>query len=147
MSYSFTKGRGRQQAPVPTIPIVPILIHYGFDDHELRDYPHDWFKVRCAFHGETQASASYSTELQGFNCHACEMSGDAIKIIRTMEPHLSFREAVDKGCEIAGISREAGGAPEEVQLRVKRVSGASVAKSLLGTGGSQPIRRRRGIQL
>lgn len=147
MSYSFTKGRGRQQVPIPTIPIAPILLHYGFDEYELKDYPHGWFKIRCAFHGETQASASYSTDKQAFNCHACEMSGDAIKIIRTQEPQLSFREAVEFGCKIAGISYEAGAAPQERQLKVQRVSGASVAKSLLGTGGSQPIRRKRGIQL
>lgn len=147
MAYSFTTRQPRQHTSVPTIPIIPILLHYGFDEHELRDYAHGWLKVKCAFHGETQASASYSTELQAFNCHACEMSGDALKIIRTMEPSLTFQEALAKGCEIAQVSAPEVSAQGDRPLKVKRVSGASVAKSLLSTGGSQPIRRRKGIAL
>lgn len=151
--YDFTKGSkgGGGHYEVPTIPIVPILIHYGFPDHELKDYPHGWFKVRCAFHGESQASASYSTELQAFNCHACSTSGDAIKIVREQEPGLSFPEALTKACEIAGIDSSGINVETERTYKVQRVSGSAVAKSLLGggaaAGGSAPVRRRRGITL
>lgn len=150
--YDFTKGvngGGNAKHQVPAIPIVPILIHYGFPEYELKDYPHGWFKVKCAFHGESQASASYSTDLQAFNCHACSTSGDAIKIVREQEQGLSFPEALTKACEIAGVDSSGIVVENERTYKVQRVSGASVAKSLLGGGGgsSQPVKRKRRISL
>lgn len=146
MAYSFT-SRGRASTPsVPAIPIVPVLEFYGFDPRELKDYPHGWFKIRCAFHGETQASASYSTDLNAFNCHACSMSGDSIKIIRLMEPSLSFKEAVAKGCEIAGVGEYEAKAKER-EFKVKRVSGVTVARDALSGGSRKSLRLRRRVTL
>lgn len=146
MAYSFT-SRGRASASkVPAIPIVPVLEFYGFDPRELKGYPHGWFKVRCAFHGETQASASYSTDLNAFNCHACSMSGDSIKIIRRMEPSLSFQEAVAKGCEIAGVAEYKAEAKER-ELKVKRVSGVTAARDALSGGNRKSLRLRRRVTL
>lgn len=146
MAYSFTRIGRISQPEVPVIPIIPVLEFYGFDPAELKDYPHGWFKVRCAFHGETQASASYSTDLNAFNCHACSMSGDSIKIIRLMEPKLSFQEAVAKGCEIAGICRHEEG-KQGRELKVKRVSGVTAARSALSDGERKPLRPRRRVTL
>lgn len=146
MAYSFTRGSGASAPQAPSIPIVPVLEFYGFNPMELKDYPHGWFKIRCAFHGETQASASYSTDLNAFNCHACSMSGDSIKIIRLMEPDLSFQEAVAKGCEIAGIG-EYKAEVQERELKVKRVSGASLARNILSNKERRPLRRKRKVVL
>lgn len=150
MSYSFARGQSvaPQKLDVPEIPIVPILIHYGFDEYELKDYPHGWFKVRCAFHGETNPSASYSTELNGFNCHACGVSGDAIKIVQSQEG-CEFPEALRKACELAGV--DPSGVPvqaTEQKLKVKRVSASSVMQGLnVGAKGAALKRKRGGISL
>lgn len=146
MAYSFVGKHKARHEQVPTIPIVPVLEFYGFDQRELKDYPHGWFKIRCVFHGETQASASYSTDLNAFNCHACSMSGDSIKIIRLMEPDLSFQEAVAKGCEIAGVGEYEAKAQER-ELKVKRVSGASLARNILSGEERKPLRRKRKVVL
>lgn len=146
MAYSFTRRGAGSRAGVPTIPIVPVLEFYGFDSSELKDYPHGWFKVRCAFHGETQASASYSTDLNAFNCHACSMSGDSIKIIRLMEPNLSFQEAVTKGCEIAGVGKRDANVRER-EFKVKRVSGVATARSVLSSSSRKPLRPGRRVAL
>lgn len=146
MAYSFARrGRvGRHEVPI--IPIIPVLEFYGFDPSELKDYPHGWFKVRCAFHGETKASASYSTDLNAFNCHACSMSGDSIKIIRLMEPSLSFQEALAKGCEIAGVG-QCKATVQEREFKVKRVSGITAAKDALSGNERKPLRPRRMVTL
>lgn len=145
--FSMANPRGGPGGfAVPEIPIVPILVHFGFDENELHDYGGGWRKVRCAFHGERNPSASYSVDKRGFNCHACGVEGDAIKLLQTQEG-LSFRDALTKACELAGINPAGLPAQKETSLQVKRVSGAEVARNLLG-GGSQPlVRKKRGITL
>lgn len=146
MAYSFTRPGRMSRPEVPTIPIVQVLEFYGFDPCELKDHPHGWFKVRCAFHGESQASASYSTDLNAFNCHACSMSGDSIKIIRLMEPDLSFQEAVTKGCEIANIGNQEP-MTQGREFKVKRVSGVAAARSALSGSERKSLRPRRRVTL
>ena len=129
---------------VPKVPIIPILIHYGFDEWTLKDYDHSWFKVRCEFHGEQNASASYSTDLQAFSCHACGVKGDAIKIVQQREG-LDFKDALNMACEIAGVSNDGTSAANQSNgtFKVKRVSGAERAASLLG-GSAKPLQRKKG---
>lgn len=62
--------------------IEAVLLHYGFDSIPARE---SWTKVRCAFHGERQASATVSRELGAFKCFACEFTGDVLKIIQLAE--------------------------------------------------------------
>ncbi len=52
-----------------------------------------WNKCLCPFHGESTPSAAVSYELDGFNCFACDVRGDAVSIIRH-EEEVSFAEAV-----------------------------------------------------
>lgn len=145
--FSMANPRGGAgNFSVPEIPIIPILIHFGFAEHELHDYGGGWRKVCCAFHGERNPSASYSVDKRGFKCHACGVEGDAIKLLQTQEG-LSFRDALAKACELAGIDPAGLPVQQEANLQVKRVSGAEVARSLLG-GGSQPlVRKKKGITL
>lgn len=142
--YSFTASArgGTSRVSVPEIPIVPILLHYGFDEYELDDSRHGWYKVRCAFHGERNASASYSTEVQGFNCFACDTQGDAIKIVQLQEPGLEFLEAVKKACEIAGVEGP-NGEQAEKSYKVTRVSADSLAGRLNGATGGKTVTRRK----
>lgn len=128
MGYSFTTRNRNSHKQVAKYPIVPILIYYGFDEKLLNDTPHGWYKTRCDFHGEHQPSASYNTTVQAFNCHACGMSGDAIKIVRTMEPNLSFQEAKEKAEQITGDTVD--NAADTGTLKVKRISGARLAEQL-----------------
>jgi DNA primase len=55
------------------------------------------------------ASAGVNLALNGFRCHGCDVSGDAIKVIRQVE-HLGFEEACEfartvVGAEFQKISR------------------------------------------
>lgn len=52
----------------------------------------EWNKCLCPFHGESVPSAAVSYDLDGFNCFACDVRGDAISIIRHME-EVNFAEA------------------------------------------------------
>jgi DNA primase len=87
------------------IPIGPILEYYGFD--AIED-DRGWRPVRCAFHGETDASASVITteDEQAFNCHACGMKGNAAQIIMKKEG-VSYKDAVKRAEGILGGSSSA----------------------------------------
>lgn len=52
----------------------------------------EWNKCLCPFHGEEIPSAAVSYDLDGFNCFACDVRGDAVSIIRH-EEEVSFAEA------------------------------------------------------
>lgn len=82
------------------IPIGPILEYYGFDAIEDG---RGWRPVRCAFHGETDASASVITtdDEQAFNCHACGMRGNAAQLIMKKEG-VSYKDAVARAEAIIG---------------------------------------------
>ncbi len=61
--------------------IVKVLKHYGADRvPEGRG----WRAMRCPFHDDTNASASVNNG-EAFHCHACGVSGDALKIIMEQE--------------------------------------------------------------
>lgn len=83
-------------ADKPQFPIKPILEHYGFDN--VPDIYHGHAKVRCAFHGDRNPSASVSR--YGFTCWACGRTGDAIKLVRE-EEGLNYQDAVRRCAEIA----------------------------------------------
>lgn len=65
-------------------PILPVLAHYGAGD---LPETYRWKAVRCPFHDDRNASASYiaNDEAQAFNCHSCGIRGDAISLIRQHE--------------------------------------------------------------
>ena len=51
-----------------------------------------WNTCLCPFHGESTASAAVSYDLDGFNCFACDVRGDAVSIIKH-EEEVSYAEA------------------------------------------------------
>lgn len=84
-----------------------VLEHYGLE----RELPeaYNWRPVRCVFHDEKNASASYIShdDSQGFNCHACGVSGDSISVIEKVEG-LDFKEAMALAEQITGESFQSG---------------------------------------
>jgi len=84
---------------LPSFPIGPILEYYGFD--EVED-GRGWRTIRCAFHGEKDASASVRTDdEQVFVCHACGVKGNSAQLIMQRES-LGYWDAVRRAEEIAG---------------------------------------------
>lgn len=71
----------------PSIKLV--LESYGFESIPTGDR---WYKVKCAFHGERNASASVQPSENRFRCFACGISGDSFDIIQEQEG-VSFLEA------------------------------------------------------
>jgi DNA primase len=78
--------------------ILPILEHYGAEN------PVEtlgWKKIRCPFHGDSHASATYNTDINAFKCFACDMAGDTYAIIMKKEG-VEFREAYTIAENISG---------------------------------------------
>ena len=93
---------GKQELDVPPLSIEVTLIHYG-----AKSVPggYGWKPIKCPFHNDRMASASVNTQLNGFRCHGCEVSGDPIKIIRQQEG-MGFVEAVEFARSVLGASVE-----------------------------------------
>jgi DNA primase len=77
--------------------LAKVLEHYGADMHRVREV--GWCAIKCCFHDDRSASASVNLDKDGFRCHACGVSGDALKIIMTQEgigyiDALAFAETV-----------------------------------------------------
>ncbi|ADB93755.1 DNA primase [Mycobacterium phage RedRock] len=72
-------------------PITKVILRY-YPDWEPPPDHNEWNKCLCPFHGDGTPSAAVSYDLQGFNCLACGVRGDAISIIRH-EEEVSFAEA------------------------------------------------------
>ena len=81
--------------------IAAVLEHYGADLHRTREV--GWQPVKCPFHEDRTASASVNLNLGGFRCHACGMSGDALKLIAEKEG-LSRRDAASFAKTVLGAS-------------------------------------------
>ncbi|QBJ00270.1 DNA primase [Mycobacterium phage Pharaoh] len=74
-------------------PIARAILRYYPDWDPPEDTGREWIKCLCPFHGEETPSAAVSYDLQGFNCMACSVRGDAISIIRHEEKEVTFAEA------------------------------------------------------
>lgn len=88
--------RGQNHDPVPTFPIVDVLVHYGGDPPTRSG---GWVPVRCPLHGsDRNPSASVNEQAQRFCCFVCmERSEDAVGLVMLQE-QVGFKEAV-KLCE------------------------------------------------
>lgn len=42
----------------------------------------DWQPVKCPFHGDRRASASVNLHKNFFRCHACDVSGDPVRMMK-----------------------------------------------------------------
>ena len=113
--------------------IVSVLKHYGANITRASGQ----VNVKCPFHNDSHASASFNTRDNIFNCFACGMNGNSIQIIAKQE-RCDIREAKSIAEGITGESSN--------QVRGKHLSGGrlpSKSGNNSGSSASGSIRRRR----
>ena len=114
--------------------IVSVLRHYGAEINRTGRQ----VNLKCPFHNDSHASASFNTKENIFNCFACGMQGNSIQIIAKREGcDLSEARSIAEG--ITGESSE--------QIRGKHLSGGRLparAGNNQGSSASGAIRRSRG---
>jgi DNA primase len=114
--------------------IVAVLKHYGANITRSSGQ----VNVKCPFHNDSHASASFNTIDNIFNCFACGMNGNSIQIIAKQE-RVDIREAKSIA---EGFIGEGYG-----EVRGKHLSGGrlpSKSRNNSGSGTSGSIRRSRG---
>ena len=72
-----------------TTQVSDVLTYYGAPAY----FAGRWESVRCPFHDDRHASASYNDIIGKFYCHACDTRGDIFDLIQQAEG-ISFPEAV-----------------------------------------------------
>ncbi len=114
--------------------IVEVLKYYGANITRASGQ----VNVKCPFHNDSHASASFNTRQNIFNCFACGMQGNSIQIIAKKEG-CDIREAKSIAEGIAGQS--------DKQVRGKHLSGNRLPRKSGNNQGSSAvgaIRRSRG---
>ena len=84
--------------------IVAVLKHYGANIMRASGQ----VNIKCPFHNDSHASASFNTRNNIFNCFACGMQGNSIQIIARQE-----------GCDIREAKSIAEGITGEVSTAVR----------------------------
>ena len=114
--------------------IVSVLRHYGANINRVGIQ----VNIKCPFHNDSHASASFNTKDNIFNCFACGMQGNSIQIIAKQE-RCDINEAKSIAEGITGESHE--------QVRGKHLSGGRLPRKSGNNSGSSAngaIRRSRG---
>lgn len=114
--------------------IVSVLKHYGANITRASGQ----VNIKCPFHNDSHASASFNTNNNIFNCFACGMQGNSIQIIAKQE-RCDIREAKSIAEGITGESNQ--------QVRGKHLSGGRLPSKQgnnKGSSTSGAIRRSRG---
>jgi hypothetical protein len=84
--------------PVPKFSIGPVFRYLGGD---CGDYRTGKQKVLCPFHGDSRPSAQIDFSRNTFRCWVCEVSGDALDLLRQQEG-LTFAAALERAESLAG---------------------------------------------
>jgi DNA primase len=114
--------------------IVSVLKHYGANISRTTGQ----VNVKCPFHNDSHASASFNTRDNIFNCFACGVNGNSIQIIAKREG-VDIREAKSIAEGITGQSHN--------EVRGKHLSGGRLPSKSGNQSGSSTngaIRRSRG---
>ena len=114
--------------------IVAVLKHYGANITRASGQ----VNIKCPFHNDSHASASFNTRQNIFNCFACGMQGNSIQIIAKREG-CDIREAKSIAEGITGQSHQ--------EVRGKYSSGIrlpSKQRNQSGSSTSGIIRRSLG---
>ena len=114
--------------------IVAVLKHYGVNITRASGQ----VNVKCPFHNDSHASASFNTKNNIFNCFACGMQGNSIQIIAKHE-RCDIREAKSIAEGITGESRTEVRGAHLSGRRLPTKSGNKQGSSITGS-----IRRSRG---
>ena len=113
--------------------IVAVLKHYGANITRASGQ----VNIKCPFHNDSHASASFNTRQNIFNCFACGMQGNSIQIIAKQE-RCDIREAKSIAEGITGQSNE--------QVRGEYTSGGRLPrKSGNNTRGGSSMSIRRSL--
>jgi DNA primase len=90
---------------------------------ELRWNSGGWHAIRCPFHDDRAASASYNPTEQRFRCHACDLGGDGYDLIRQVEG-VGFQGARIRAAEMCGSEFVAvDQPPQRSKLTARRTTG------------------------
>ena len=112
--------------------IVSVLKHYGANINRASGQ----VNIKCPFHNDSHASASFNTKQNIFNCFACGMQGNSIQIIARQE-RCDIREAKSIAEGITGEGNN--------QVRGKHLSGGRLpSRSGNNAGSSADGAIRRG---
>ena len=114
--------------------IVSVLKHYGANISRTTGQ----VNVKCPFHNDSHASASFNTRDNIFNCFACGVNGNSIQIVAKREG-VDIREAKSIAEGIIGQSHN--------EVRGKHLSGGRLPSKSGNQSGSSTngaIRRSRG---
>lgn len=112
--------------------IVSVLKHYGANINRASGQ----VNIKCPFHNDSHASASFNTKQNIFNCFACGMQGNSIQIIARQE-RCDIREAKSIAEGITGEGND--------QVRGKHLSGGRLpSRSGNNAGSSADGAIRRG---
>ena len=103
--------------------IVAVLKHYGANITRASGQ----VNIKCPFHNDSHASASFNTRQNIFNCFACGMQGNSIQIIAKKE-----------GCDIREAKSIAEGITGESSKKVRSEysSGARLPRKQRSHSGS-----------
>ena len=77
-----------------------------------------WVRITCPFCDDTNGSAGVNHEIDGFTCHQCGRSGDALKLLQTVLG-LTFREAVERA---SNLDPDSGNRQARTKKRTRRAS-------------------------
>jgi hypothetical protein len=86
--------------------IYKLFCEWFTDGWDMPDNDSEWVKMVCPFHQESRASAVISYDNDAFHCHACDWSGDALKLIMRKED-CGFQDSKRRAEDILGRSYEA----------------------------------------
>lgn len=125
--------------------MVQVLQHYGFG--ELPD-AYNWRPVRCEFHGDRNASASYMSdgeEREAFSCKACGMKGSPLTLVAQVEG-VSNAEALPL---LEAITQRPQGSRSKEPARPRRAVklGDDLPKAVEAKAPKKRSRRRRRVSL
>jgi DNA primase len=113
--------------------IVMVLEHYGAVVRRTTGQ----VNIKCPFHDDSHASASFNTRENIFNCFACGMQGNSLQIIAKQE-RVDIREAKSFAEGIVGQSSS--------EIRSKYSSGRRLpSKSGYNKGGGSGSTIRRSL--
>lgn len=113
--------------------IVAVLRHYGANLNRTTGQ----VNVKCPFHNDSHASASFNTRENIFNCFACGMQGNSIQIIAKQE-RCDIREAKSiaegitgqSSSQVRGEYTSGGRLPRGAGNKQRGGSGSTIRRSL-----------------
>lgn len=118
-------------------PIIPVLIYLGADEHRLVE-TEGWKQVKCPFHDDSNASASYVAGMrQAFKCHACPAVGNAVTLLM-QQLGLSAVEAIAEAERLTGVKGSGPSGQEN-----KRYKPIQVGETRDRAAAAAPAKKKR----